>query len=43
MLEGGIPITTGLDIIGDDTDNMELQRILRHISDKVKKGEPISE
>ena len=43
MLEGGIPITTGLDIIGEDTDNVELQRILRHISDKVKKGEPISE
>jgi len=43
MLEGGIPITTGLDIIGEDTDNLELQRILRRISEKVKKGEPISE
>lgn len=43
MLEGGIPITTGLDIISDDTDNMELQRVLHHISEKVKKGDPVSE
>ncbi len=43
MLEGGIPITTGLDIISDDTDNPELQRVLHHISEKVKKGDPVSE
>jgi type IV pilus assembly protein PilC len=43
MLEGGIPITTGFDIISDDTDNPELQRILKHISEKVKKGNPVSE
>jgi len=43
MLEGGIPITTALDIISDDTDNAQLQGILKQISEKVKKGQPISE
>jgi type IV pilus assembly protein PilC len=43
MLEGGIPITTALDIIGDDTDNAQLQGILKQISEKVKKGQPVSE
>jgi type IV pilus assembly protein PilC len=43
MLEGGIPITTALDIIGDDTDNAQLQSILKQISEKVKKGQPVSE
>jgi type IV pilus assembly protein PilC len=43
MLEGGIPITTALDIIGDDTDNTQLQGILKQISEKVKKGQPVSE
>jgi len=43
MLEGGIPITTALDIISEDTDNAQLQEILKQISDKVKKGQPVSE
>ena len=43
MLEGGIPITTALDIIGEDTDNVQLQEILKQISSKVKKGQPVSE
>jgi type IV pilus assembly protein PilC len=43
MLEGGIPITTALDIIGEDTDNLQLQGILQQISEKVKKGQPVSE
>lgn len=43
MLEGGIPITIALDIIGEDTDNVQLQSILRQISEKVKKGQPVSE
>jgi len=43
MLEGGIPITTGLDIIADDTENAQLQSILKNISEKVKKGQPVSE
>ena len=43
MLEGGIPITIALDIISEDTDNVQLQSILRQISEKVKKGQPVSE
>jgi len=43
MLEGGIPITTALDIISEDTDNAQLQEILKQISEKVKKGQPVSE
>ena len=43
MLEGGIPITTALDIISEDTDNTQLQSILVQISEKVKKGQPVSE
>ncbi|MHC4119389.1 MAG: type II secretion system F family protein [Planctomycetota bacterium] len=43
MLEGGIPITIGLDIISEDTENVELQSILRHIAEKVRKGQPVSE
>ena len=43
MLEGGIPITTALDIISDDTDNAQLQGILKQIAEKIKKGQPVSE
>lgn len=43
MLEGGIPITTALDIISDDTDNARLQEILKQIGEKIKKGQPVSE
>jgi type IV pilus assembly protein PilC len=43
MLQGGIPITTALDIIGEDTDNLQLRMILRQLSEKVKKGQPFSE
>ncbi len=43
MLEGGIPITTALDTISEDTDNLQLQQVLQQISDKVKKGQPFSE
>jgi len=43
MLEGGIPITTALDIISEDTDNAQLQSILKQLSEKVKKGQPVSE
>ncbi len=43
MLEGGIPITSGLDIISDDTENAQLHDILKNISEKVQKGQPVSE
>ena len=43
MLEGGIPVTAALDTIGEDTANLQLQQILQHLSEKVKKGQPFSE
>ncbi|KPL23049.1 MAG: hypothetical protein AMJ75_06855 [Phycisphaerae bacterium SM1_79] len=43
MLEGGIPITTALDIVSQDISHQYLQRVLHQISDKVKKGQPFSE
>ena len=43
MLEGGIPITAAFDIIGNDIENVQLQKILAQISEKVKKGQPVSE
>lgn len=43
MLQGGIPVTTALEIIREDTDNLTLRDILQQISDKVKKGQPFSE
>jgi type IV pilus assembly protein PilC len=43
MLEGGIPITTALDIVSHDISNQHLQTVLQQISEKVKKGQPFSE
>lgn len=43
MLEGGIPITTSLDIVSNDIENVQLQKILVQLSEKVKKGQPFSE
>ncbi|MBN1974834.1 MAG: type II secretion system F family protein [Sedimentisphaerales bacterium] len=43
MLEGGIPITTSLDIVSNDIENAQLQKILTQLSEKVKKGQPFSE
>jgi type IV pilus assembly protein PilC len=43
MLQGGIPITTALEIISEDTDNLLLRDILHQLSDKVKKGQSFSE
>jgi len=43
MLEGGIPITSSLEIIGDDIENVQLQKILVQLSEKVQKGQPLSE
>ena len=42
MFEGGIPITTALEMIAEDTDNAYLREVLEHISEKVKKGESFS-
>ncbi len=43
MLEGGIPITSAMDIISQDIENTSLQKILQQLSEKVKKGQPFSE
>ena len=43
MLQGGIPITTALDIISDDTDNLLLRDVLQQLTEKVSKGQPFSE
>ena len=43
MLEGGIPITTALDIVSQDITHQYLQKVLQEVSDKVKKGQPFSE
>ncbi len=43
MLEGGIAITTALDIVSNDIENVQLQKVLVKLSDKVKKGQPLSE
>jgi type IV pilus assembly protein PilC len=42
MVEGGIPITTGLETISNDIENLYLQEILRTILDKMRKGENFS-
>ncbi len=43
MLEGGIPITTALETIGDDVDNLRLQQVLKHLLDKIQKGQTLSD
>jgi type IV pilus assembly protein PilC len=43
MLEGGIPVTTALDTIAEDIENMQLCYVLKHVSEKVKRGQPFSE
>ena len=43
MLEGGIPITSSMDIISQDIENTSLQKILQQLSEKVKRGQPFSE
>jgi type II secretory pathway component PulF len=43
MLEGGIPITTSLDIVSNDIENVQLQKVLAQLSEKVRKGQPFSE
>ena len=42
MVEGGIPITTALETIGSDLENLQLQHILQRVLEKMQKGEPFS-
>jgi len=43
MAEGGIPITTALETLGEDVENLRLREILQQILEKVKKGETLSD
>ncbi|KPJ66757.1 MAG: hypothetical protein AMJ43_07050 [Coxiella sp. DG_40] len=42
MVEGGIPITTALETIGEDVENLQLQQILQQVLEKMRKGETLS-
>jgi len=43
MTEGGIPITTALQAVSEDIENLHLQQILQEILEKVQKGQTLSE
>ena len=42
MVEGGIPITTAIETISSDIENLQLQEILRRVLDKMRRGENFS-
>jgi len=42
MVEGGIPITTAIETISSDIENVQLQEVLHRILDKMRKGENFS-
>jgi len=43
MVEGGISITTALDTISEDIENVQLQKVMRRLSEKMQKGESLSD
>ncbi len=43
MVEGGIPITSALETISDDIDNVSLRQILTQVLEKMHRGQPFSE
>jgi type II secretory pathway component PulF len=43
MVEGGIPITTAIEAISEDIENLSLQQILRQILEKMNKGQTLSD
>jgi len=43
MVEGGIPITTALETISEDIENLQLQQVLQQIVEKMHKGESFSD
>jgi type IV pilus assembly protein PilC len=43
MLEGGMSITTALDIIAEDTDNLQLRQVLQLARSRVSEGRLLSE
>ena len=42
MVEGGIPITTAIETISSDIENLQLQEVLQCILEKMRKGENFS-
>jgi type II secretory pathway component PulF len=42
MVEGGIPITTALETISEDIDNLQLQQLLQKVLKKMLRGETFS-
>jgi len=43
MVEGGIPITSALETISDDVENISLRQILQQVLEKMHRGQPFSE
>jgi type IV pilus assembly protein PilC len=43
MVEGGIPITSAIETVAEDIENLQLQQILQQVLEKMRKGEPLSE
>ena len=43
MVEGGIPVIAGLDTIAEDIENIQLQYILKQVSEKMQKGETFAD
>ena len=42
MIEGGVSVTTALETIGEDMENLRLQQIMRQILERMQKGETFS-
>ena len=43
MVEGGIGVTTALETIAEDIENLQLQQVLQQISEEIHKGETFSD
>lgn len=43
MVEGGIPITTAIDTIAEDIENLQLQDLLKDIVERMRRGESFSD
>ncbi len=43
MVEGGIPITSAIETVAGDVENVHLQEILQHVLEKMSRGEAFSE
>jgi len=42
MVEGGIPITTAIDTLAGDVENLQLRQIMQQVVEKMEKGETFS-